>query len=81
MVIRPIMGETAVLAAAGVAVGIAFALALARLVASLLFDMQPSDEMTFVTAAGVMIAVALAAGYLPARRAAEVDPAVTLRYD
>lgn len=81
MVIRPIMRETAALAAAGVALGICCALSLARLVASLLFEMAPSDQATFIGAGVLMTAVALAAGYLPARRAAQVDPAVALRYD
>jgi predicted permease len=81
MVIQPIMRETAILAAAGVVLGTSCALALGRLVSSLLFDMAPSDQTTFITAAGLMIAIALGAGYLPARRAAQVDPTVTLRYD
>jgi predicted permease len=81
MVIGPIMRETAVLAAVGVALGVSCALGLARLVAALLFEMAPSDQPTFIAAGVLMTAVALAAGYLPARRAAQVDPAIALRYD
>jgi predicted permease len=81
MVIGPIVRETAWLAAAGVALGIICALGLARLVASLLFEMAPSDRATFVAAGVLMMAVALAAGYPPARRASRVDPSVALRYD
>jgi ABC-type antimicrobial peptide transport system permease subunit len=81
MVIRPIMRETAVLAAVGVALGITGAFSLARLVASLLFEMTPSDESTFIGAGLLVTSVARAAGYLPARRAAQVDPAIALRYD
>jgi predicted permease len=66
---------------AGVAAGVAGAWALSRLMTSLLFEISPNDPMTFGTVAAAMIGVALAASYIPARRAASVDPIVALRAD
>jgi ABC-type antimicrobial peptide transport system permease subunit len=59
--------------------GIAAALGLARLIRSQLFGVQPSDPLTLVSVLLVMTVVAAAAAYLPARRAARVDPVVALR--
>jgi putative ABC transport system permease protein len=66
---------------AGIALGIAGALAAARLVASLLFGVTPSDPLTFAAIAILMTLVALAACCIPARRAMRVDPIVALRYE
>ena len=63
----------------GVVVGMIVSLALARLIASLLFQTAPSDPLTFVAMVSVLGAVALLAGYLPARRASKIDPMVALR--
>ena len=80
-VVRMILRETVVLIAIGLAVGIPASLACARLVQSKLFGLKPADPLTLAVALGVMIAVALVSGYLPARRASKVDPLVALRYE
>jgi len=67
--------------ARGVVIGVPLALAGARLIASLLFGVRASDPVTISISALVMLAVALLAGYIPARRATKVDPLVALRYD
>jgi len=66
-------------AAAGMLIGFAGALATNRLLASLLFDVQPEDPRAFASVAAILGLVVLAACYIPARRAAHVDPLVTLR--
>jgi ABC-type antimicrobial peptide transport system permease subunit len=72
-------GMTPVLA--GLAIGIPLALLAARLLRSLLYEVSASDPITFVGVAALLAAVALIASWIPARRAARVDPAVTLRAD
>jgi len=80
-VMRLIVGEGLKMAAAGVAVGVVAALALSRLLASLLFGVTTTDPLIFSITAFVLIFVALLACFIPARRAAKVDPMVALRYE
>ncbi|HYK60050.1 MAG TPA: ABC transporter permease [Bryobacteraceae bacterium] len=68
-----------ILSGAGIAFGAAAATGLTRLMSSLLFGVKPVDTATFASAAGMLALAALAASYIPARRAAAVDPVETLR--
>jgi predicted permease len=65
----------------GLAAGLPFALAVARMVNSLLFGIKPADPLTFVTTAAVLAAIGLAAAFLPAHRAATLDPTRVLRHE
>ena len=73
------MREGALLAGAGVAIGLAAALAFTRALRTMLFEITPSDPRTYVVIAVVLAAVLLIASWIPARRAAAVDPMVALR--
>jgi predicted permease len=76
-----VMRESMILVAAGAAIGLAAALAVGGTIASLLFGLPPRDVTTFAGATLVMVAVSALAGFLPARRASNVDPMVALRYE
>jgi len=78
-VIRLVVRNALMLVAFGVAAGAAGALLLTRLMSGLLFDVRPSDPLTFVVVSGILIAVALAASVLPGLRATRVDPVIALR--
>jgi ABC-type antimicrobial peptide transport system permease subunit len=76
-----VLRETLLLVAIGIAIGLPAALAATRLTKGLLFGLTANDPLTITLAPLVMIAIAAMAGYLPARRAAQVDPMVALRQD
>jgi len=80
-VIWMVLREALLLTLIGVLIGVPLAVASGRLVSSLLFGLTPSDPLSIGLAAIVMLAVAALASYLPARRAAQVDPMVALRYE
>jgi putative ABC transport system permease protein len=65
----------------GIAIGLLGAVSLSRLMTSLLFGVTPTDVLTFASVSAGLIAVALLACYIPARRATKVDPLVALRYE
>ncbi len=74
-----VLGEGAKLGATGVALGLAGAAALTRLMTSLLFGITPTDLTTFASAAILLFALTLLACYIPARRAVHIDPMAALR--
>ncbi len=76
-----IVRSGALLACTGVVIGLAGAFSLTRLVSSLLYGVGPTDPLTFVCAPIALITIAVLASYIPARRAANVDPMVTLRQE
>jgi putative ABC transport system permease protein len=80
-VLRLILYRTAGIAIAGVAIGAAGALALTGTLDKLLFDIKPGDPATFVAGAILLTAVALLAALIPARRAAGLDPLLTIRHE
>jgi predicted permease len=80
-VLRLVMGESMTLVVLGIVVGLATALAAGRLVTALLFGLAATDALSLVAATLVMLAVSSLAAYLPARRAARVDPLVALHYE
>ena len=77
--LKLVLGQGLRLASLGVASGLAVALALTRLMHGLLFGVSATDPLIFGLAAGLLVAVALLACYLPARRATRVDPIVALK--
>jgi ABC-type antimicrobial peptide transport system permease subunit len=78
-IIRLVLRETGILLLIGLAAGAVLALATAKTAASMLFGLKPTDVLTYVLAVASLSAVAALASFLPARRAARLDPMVALR--
>jgi ABC-type antimicrobial peptide transport system permease subunit len=70
-----------ILAITGLAIGVVGAMFLSRLMAGLLYGVQPTDPVTYFGVGALLLVVAVAAAYVPARRAMRVDPIVALRYE
>ena len=81
LMLRSVVGQGFMLASFGIAIGLGIAAATGRVMRGLLFGVQPADLTTYVFVAGCLLFVAVLASWLPARRAARVDPMVALRSD
>jgi ABC-type antimicrobial peptide transport system permease subunit len=80
-VVGAVIRRALVLGGAGIALGWAAAFGLTRVFSSMLFEVSPADPATFVLVGAVLLTVAAAAAFVPARRAASVDPVIALRCD
>src|SRR5207253_707266 len=80
-IVRLVIGQGILLALIGAAIGIAAAVGVTRFMSAMLYDVRANDPLTMVAVAALLILVAFAACYIPARRAMKVDPMVALRYE
>lgn len=80
-VLRLVLGQSMVMLLMGTVIGLAGAFLLTRLMRTLLFEITATDPLTYITVIGLLAVVALLASYIPARRAAKVDPLIALRYE
>jgi ABC-type antimicrobial peptide transport system permease subunit len=78
-IVRLALRRTMILVAAGTAIGVAGALAVTKFLGSMLYNVEPRDPVTFAAGAVLLLLTAFVAGYLPARRAARIDPMTALR--
>jgi ABC-type antimicrobial peptide transport system permease subunit len=76
-----ILREAWLLAGSGIVLGLAAALAVMHLIATMLFGIRPNDPVTYCAAGLLLLAIALVAGAVPARRAASIDPCDALRHE
>jgi len=80
-VLRLVLGQSLGMLLIGTVIGLAGALALTRLMRTLLFEIMATDPLTYVSVIGLLTVVTLLACYIPARRAAKIDPLIALRYE
>jgi ABC-type antimicrobial peptide transport system permease subunit len=80
-VLRRVVRHGVTLAAVGIAIGLVASLAVTRLLGAMLYDVKPGDPITLIAVTLLLMLVALAACYIPARRATRVDPLVALRHE
>jgi len=80
-VLQLVVGQGLRLAVVGIAIGLAGAFVLTRMLRTMLFGIQPTDLATFLSVPLILFGAALLASYIPARRATKVDPLVALRYE
>lgn len=80
-VLRLVFKQSLLMLLIGTVIGLVGAFLLTRLMSTLLFEVTATDPLTYVSVIGILTVVALLACYIPARRAAKVDPLVALRYE
>jgi putative ABC transport system permease protein len=80
-VVRMVVRQAVGLAVMGLTIGLAGSVAGARLLAGFLYEVRPTDTLTYAAVAGFLCMATLATSYLPARRAARIDPLIALRQD
>jgi ABC-type antimicrobial peptide transport system permease subunit len=80
-VARPILREALILTAIGAAIGLLVAFALVRLIRFIFYGIEPHDPLTMIGTVVIMVTVAVLAAWIPARRAARIDPMEALRYE
>ena len=80
-IVRLVFGQSLRVVLMGVTVGVLAALGLARLMTSMIYEVQPADPLTYAAVTALVLSVAALSALLPARRATRVDPIIALRYE